>query len=105
MPGIRETSIIGIITWVVLLFWIPSWAWAFFYGLAVVIGTRLLFAKLAVKFPDFLGLWALGKHLILAGLAIGGVIFGLHPVGVVLGLALWPLGLWLWAARHVRHSR
>lgn len=81
------------------------WVGGFVFGCAVILLSRLLFSSLARFWPSLLGLWALGKQLGLAGLAIAGILLGLHPLGVALGLSLWPVSLWIWAVRHVRHSR
>jgi len=105
MPALWESLVVGSSAWLGLLFFRPAWAWGFLYGFLIVFGTRLLFTRLALLRPELLGLTALGKQLLVAGLAIAGVLLGLNPIGVALGLFVWPLSLWVWAARHVRHSR
>ncbi len=105
IPALREHVFLGTLGLVVLFFLQPAWVGGLVFAWGVVFATRAAFAALARLRPDLLGPGALGKQLSLAGLAVGGITAGLHPVGVVLGLALWPVSLWIWAARHVRHSR
>lgn len=105
MPALRESAFLGVLTLVVLLFLAPEWAGGFVFGLAILWALRGAFTWIVRFWPQTLGLMAMGKNLALAGLAIGGILLGLNPVGVALGLFLWPVSLWIWALRHVRHSR
>ncbi|MCS7239737.1 MAG: hypothetical protein NZ651_00555 [Candidatus Bipolaricaulota bacterium] len=105
MPALRESAALGILALVVLWLCVPEWAGGFIFGFVTVLGMRSAFTWVARLWPQGMGLIALGKNLALAGLAIGGIFLGLNPVGVALGLFLWPVSLWIWAVRYVRHSR
>lgn len=104
-PALRTHVLFGVLVLGFLLVFQPTWVGGFVLAWAAIFLSRFLFTTLARLWPGLLGLWALGKHLGLAGLAVGGILGGLSPIGVVVGLALWPLSLWIWAVRDVRHSR
>lgn len=105
LPALRTHVFFGGLVLGFLFLFQPAWVGGFAFAWVAIFLSRLLFTALARLWPGLLGLWALGKHLGLAGLAVGGILGGLSPIGVVVGLALWPLSLWIWAVRHVRHSR
>ncbi|MBC7222048.1 hypothetical protein H5T56_03585 [Candidatus Bipolaricaulota bacterium] len=105
MPALRESLLLGSLALLGLFFFEPRWAWGFLYGFLVVFGTRLIFTKIISLKPGFLGFLALAKQLALVGLSVGGILLGLNPIGVALGLFIWPISVWIWAVRHVRHSR
>ncbi len=105
MPALRESLLLGSLVWLGLLVLRPHWAWGFLYGFLLVFGTRLIFTNLLSRRPNLLGLLSLAKQLVLAGLSVGGILLGLSPIGVALGLFIWPVSLWIWAARHVRQGR
>lgn len=83
----------------------PEWLGGFVYAWFLVLAIRFVSTFLSRLRPGLLGLWAVGRQLGLAGMAIGGIFWGLNPIGVALGLFLWPLSLWIWTARHVLHGR
>lgn len=105
LPAFRTHVFFGGLVLGLLFLVQPTWVGGFVFAWAVIFMSRLLFAVLGRRWPGLLGLWALGKHLGLAGLAVGGILGGLSPMGVVVGLSLWPLSLGIWAVRHVRQSR
>jgi hypothetical protein len=102
MPGLWESLALGAFLVAMLLAFRPEWALGGLFGLGVGLGTRAIFTRVALGRPQYLALVSLGKQLSLAGLALMGILLGLHPVGVVLGIAVWPLSLWTWVGRRVR---
>jgi len=107
MPQAKEGLVLGALGFLALLFlrreWLSGFVYAFFLVFFVRLGYVYL-SRLGHKALS-LGLWAFFKQIVLAGLAILGILLGLPPIGVALGLALWPISLWIWALRHVRESR
>lgn len=105
MPALPESLALGLALGFVLRWLRPEWFWGAVFGVLAVLGTRALFLGIARRHPELLGLASLGKQVALGGLAVGGILLGFHPAGVVAGIAVWPVGLWLWAVRHVRDGR
>ena len=107
MPQLKESLALGALGFLALLFLRREWLPGFVYGFLLVFFVRwgyVYLARLGHK-AALLGLLAFAKQVLLAGLAILGILLGLPPIGVALGLFLWPLSLWIWAFRHVRESR
>jgi len=107
MPQIKESLVLGVFGFLALLFLRQEWLSGFVYGFLLVFVVRLGYVylvRLGHK-SALLGLLAFVKQVLLAGLAILGILLGLPPIGVALGLFLWPLSLWIWAFRHVREGR
>lgn len=109
MPNIKESLGLGALGFLALFFLRPEWLPGFVYGFLLVFLVRLGYSRLSQSLAKgragVFALFALSKQLLLAGLAILGILSGLPPIGVALGLALWPVSLWIWAARHVREGR
>jgi len=107
MPQAKESLVLGVLGFLALLFLRREWLSGFVYGFLLVFFVRLGYvylSRLGHK-GAVLGLLAFFKQIVLAGLAILGILLGLPPIGVALGLFLWPISLWIWAFRHVRESR
>ena len=107
MPQIKESLVLGVLGFLALLFLRREWLSGFVYGFLLVFFVRLGYvylSRLGHK-AALLGLLAFFKQVLLGGLAILGILLGLPPIGVALGLSLWPISLWIWAFRHVRESR
>jgi len=107
MPQLKESLALGALGFLALLFWRQEWLSGFVYGFLLIFFLRLGYSYLARlgQKSSILGLLALFKQVLLAGLAVFGILLGLPPIGVALGLSLWPISLWIWAFRHVRESR
>jgi hypothetical protein len=107
MPQAKESLVLGVLGFLALLFLRREWLSGFVYGFLLFFFVRLGYVYLA-RFGHkgaVRGLLAFFKQIVLAGLAILGILLGLPPIGVALGLFLWPISLWIWAFRHVREGR
>lgn len=110
MPGLKPALLLGAGAMVVLSLLRPPWALGVLVGLGAVGLARLLHARLLGlalaegKRAAFVAA-GLGRFGLLAGVAVLGVRWGADPLGVALGLALFPLGLWLELGLYVLRNR
>ena len=107
MPQAKESLVLGVLGFLALLFLRREWLSGFVYGFLLVFFVRLGYVYLARfgRKAALLGLLAFLKQVLLAGFVVLGILLGLPPIGVALGLFLWPISLWIWAFRHVREGR
>ncbi|MFN3347265.1 MAG: hypothetical protein ACK42E_05615 [Candidatus Bipolaricaulaceae bacterium] len=110
MPGLKAALTLGTGVILALTFFRPSLALGALLGLGAVVLSRLAYVRLLKRAwaegrPQALIAASLGKFGILTAAALLGIAVGGEPVGVAIGLFLFPLGLWLSLGFHVLRTR
>jgi len=110
MPGLKSALVLGAGVASALVFFRPELALGVVIGLGIVGLTRLLHLRLlrsawAEGRPQAFVVAGLGKFGFLAAFALLSVALGVNPLGLALGLLLFPLGLWLELGFHVLRDR